>query len=74
MTQTTKNGGLDVNYLPLAALKPYPRNARPLYCDRCLRRWEVYAKDDAVLEATGQTFAEVASARLAHNTETPATE
>ncbi len=28
----------------------------PLYCDRIIRRWQVYAKDDAVLEATGQSF------------------
>lgn len=28
----------------------------PLYCDRTIRRWEVYAKDDAVLERTGQSF------------------
>ena len=26
----------------------------PVYCDRIIRRWQVYAKDDAVLEATGR--------------------
>ncbi len=25
----------------------------PLYCDRIIRRWQVYGKDDAILEATG---------------------
>ena len=35
----------------------------PLYCDRSIRRWEKYAKDDAILEATGQNFAEVAQER-----------
>ena len=28
----------------------------PLYCDRTIRRWQVYAKDEAVLERTGQSF------------------
>lgn len=29
----------------------------PVYCDRIIRRWQAYARDDAVLAATGQTFA-----------------
>ncbi|MCA3573737.1 MAG: site-specific DNA-methyltransferase [Aestuariivirga sp.] len=33
------------------------------YCDRIVRRWQAYAKDDAILEATGQTFDEVAADR-----------
>ena len=28
----------------------------PLYSDRIIRRWQVFAKDDAVLETTGQRF------------------
>jgi hypothetical protein len=32
----------------------------PLYVDRSIRRWEIFAKDDAVLVSTGQAFAEVA--------------
>ena len=28
----------------------------PLYCDRVVRRWQLLAKDDAILEATGQSF------------------
>jgi DNA modification methylase len=35
----------------------------PLYCDRIIRRWQAYAKDDAVLAATGQSFGEVARER-----------
>ena len=35
----------------------------PLYCDRIIRRWQVFAKDDAVLAATGQSFAEVSEQR-----------
>ena len=33
------------------------------YCDRVVRRWQVFARDDAVLEATEQTFEEVAAER-----------
>ena len=36
----------------------------PLYVDRSIRRWQVFAKDDAVLVSTGQTFAEVAERKL----------
>ena len=31
----------------------------PLYCDRIVRRWQSFAKDDAVLESTGQRFEDV---------------
>ena len=37
----------------------------PVYCDRIVRRWEVFAKDEAVLAATGQSFAEVEAERRA---------
>ena len=30
----------------------------PLYCDTIIRRWQSYAKDDAVLVASGRTFAD----------------
>jgi len=33
----------------------------PLYCDRIIRRWQAYARDDAILEATGQSFDEIAA-------------
>ena len=36
----------------------------PTYCDTAVRRWQVYAKDDAILEATGETF-DAAAARRA---------
>lgn len=36
----------------------------PTYCDRIVRRWQAYAKDDAILETTGQTFDEVATERF----------
>jgi hypothetical protein len=35
----------------------------PIYVDRTVRRWQTYAKDDAVLAATGQTFLELTSDR-----------
>lgn len=35
----------------------------PVYCDRIIRRWQSYAKDDAVLTATGQSFSEVSESR-----------
>lgn len=28
----------------------------PIYCDTSIRRWQAFAKDDAVLVATGETF------------------
>jgi DNA modification methylase len=31
----------------------------PLYCDGTIRRWQTLAGQEAVLAATGQTFAEV---------------
>ena len=36
----------------------------PLYCDVICRRWEAFAKAPARLEATGETFAEVAARRV----------
>jgi DNA modification methylase len=35
----------------------------PIYVDRILRRWEAYANDDAILLATGETFAETETQR-----------
>jgi DNA modification methylase len=31
----------------------------PLYCDRIIRRWETYAKDDATLVRTGESFSKI---------------
>jgi DNA modification methylase len=36
----------------------------PLYVDVAVRRWQAFTKRDAVLASTGQTFDEVAAARL----------
>ena len=35
----------------------------PLYCDRIIRRWQLAAKDEAILEATSQSFEEVRKER-----------
>ncbi|MBC7103401.1 MAG: site-specific DNA-methyltransferase [Parvibaculum sp.] len=43
----------------------------PIYVDRIVKRWQAFAHDDAVLDGTGQSFAEVASLRQAE-LETPA--
>ncbi len=37
----------------------------PLYVDVAIRRWQAFTGRDAILEATGQTFGEVASSRAA---------
>ncbi|MBO6718882.1 MAG: ParB N-terminal domain-containing protein [Rhizobiaceae bacterium] len=36
----------------------------PLYCDTAIRRWQLFAHDDAVLASTGETFDEVAARRM----------
>ncbi len=36
----------------------------PLYCDRIIRRWQVYAKDDSILEETGRKFDDVERGRI----------
>lgn len=35
----------------------------PNYCDVTVQRWQTYAESEAILEETGQTFAEVAESR-----------
>lgn len=37
----------------------------PVYADRIIRRWQTYAKDDAVFSDTGETFAERETRTLA---------
>lgn len=39
----------------------------PVYCDRTIRRWEIYAKDDAVRVDTGETFETVNRIRARQN-------
>jgi DNA modification methylase len=36
----------------------------PVYVDRIIRRWQTYAKDDAVLAATGERFDEIPRASM----------
>ena len=43
----------------------------PVYVDRMIRRWQTYAKDDAVLAGTGQSFDEVAVLRAQPAGQTP---
>ncbi len=33
----------------------------PVYVDRIIRRWQAYAKDDAILAATGECFDDLAN-------------
>jgi hypothetical protein len=35
----------------------------PKYCDVIVKRWQDYTRQQATLEATGQTFAEMEAAR-----------
>jgi DNA modification methylase len=44
--------------------RAYGLEIDPLYVDAAIRRWQDFTKQDAVLKATGQTFDEVAAARL----------
>ena len=43
--------------------RAYGLEIDPLYVDAAVRRWQAYAKRDAVLEATGETFDEIALSR-----------
>lgn len=54
----------------LVAAQKVGRRARaieidPLYCDTSILRWQQFAKDDAVLAETGETFAAVSKRRAA---------
>ena len=44
--------------------RAYGLEIDPLYVDAAIRRWQAYAKRDAILKATGQTFDEVAETRV----------
>lgn len=41
----------------------------PLYCDIAIRRWQLFAHDDAVLASTGETFDQVAARRTSAHIE-----
>jgi DNA modification methylase len=43
----------------------------PIYVDRIIRRWETFAHDDAVLSATGESFAQVTKTRRQANARDP---
>jgi DNA modification methylase len=43
----------------------------PVYVDRILRRWQAYAKDDAFLKATGESFEQVVRRRQAERLTDP---
>lgn len=43
----------------------------PIYCDTAIRRWQIFASDDAILVETGETFEQV-SARLRKKQPEPA--
>ena len=44
--------------------RAYGLEIDPLYVDAAVRRWQNFTKRDAILKATGQTFDEVAEARI----------
>lgn len=52
----------------LVAAQKCGRRARaveldPLYCDTAIRRWQTFAKDDAILTSSGETFSEAEERR-----------
>ena len=44
----------------------------PVYCDTIIRRWQAFTGKEAVLESMGQTFDEIADARLVSGVEAAA--
>lgn len=81
LKDTSRPGGLVLDAFCgsgtiLIAAQKTGRRARaieidPLYCDVAIRRWQIFAKDDAILAETGETFDEVA-ARQSHESGRPA--
>src|SRR3954465_15288190 len=73
LKDTSRPGGLVLDAFCgsgtiLIAAQKTGRRARaieidPLYCDVALRRWQAFAKDDAILAETGETFDAVAARR-----------
>lgn len=63
----------------LMACEKTGRSARimelqPQYCDVIVRRWQEFTGNPAVLESTGQSFAELEAERLGANDNEPAEE
>jgi len=81
LKDTSRPGGLVLDAFCgsgtiLIAAQTTGRRARaieidPIYCDVAIRRWQIFAKDDAILAETGETFDEVA-ARRSHESGRPA--
>lgn len=46
----------------------------PVYCGCIVRRWQSFARDDAILESTGETFDEVQAKRAAATSRAQAAE
>jgi hypothetical protein len=77
LKDTSRAGGLVLDAFCgsgtiLIAAQKTGRRARaieidPLYCDIAIRRWQTFAKDDAILAETGETFDEVAARRSHEN-------
>jgi DNA modification methylase len=73
MKDCTRRGGIVLDPFCgsgtiLIAAQKTGRRARaieldPHYCDTAIRRWQLFANDDAVLLATGETFDEVSARR-----------
>jgi len=53
----------DEDPLTVNSRRGYLIELDPVYVDRIVRRWEGYAKDDAILLTTGQAFAETETQR-----------
>jgi DNA modification methylase len=45
------------------ARRAYGLEIDPLYVDAAVRRWQAYARRDAILNGTDQTFDEIAAVR-----------
>jgi DNA modification methylase len=77
LKDTSRPGGLVLDAFCgsgtiLIAAQKTGRRARaieidPLYCDVAIRRWQTFAKDDAILAETGETFDQVAPRRSHEN-------
>ena len=52
---------------PVPLGRGYLAELDPIYLDCIIRRWQAYAKDDAILAPSGETFDEVAKKRREEN-------
>lgn len=63
MNEMYNMAGLTVSYHALSPLNPCLMERERLYCHRIIRHRDAFAREDAILEATGQTFTAVARER-----------